>query len=69
MIRRAVLAVVVAGAMVTWWIGSPRQAGSETVKLGAPAPEVAGGPWIGSSPLTIASLRGRVALVEFWTFG
>lgn len=37
--------------------------------VGAPAPEVAGGPWIGSRALTMAALRGRVVLVEFWTYG
>jgi len=36
---------------------------------GAPAPEVTGGPWINSPPLTLAGLRGRVVLVEFWTYG
>ena len=35
-----------------------------------PAPELAGiDAWINTSPLTIASLRGKVVLVEFWTFG
>ena len=35
-----------------------------------PAPELTGiAAWINSDPLTIASLRGKVALVEFWTFG
>jgi len=35
-----------------------------------PAPELAGiDAWINSDPLTIASLRGKVVLVEFWTFG
>jgi peptide-methionine (R)-S-oxide reductase len=33
------------------------------------APEIAEGTWINSEPLTIAGLRGRVVLVEFWTFG
>ena len=34
-----------------------------------PAPEVAGiQAWINSEPITIASLRGKVVLVEFWTF-
>jgi thiol-disulfide isomerase/thioredoxin len=33
------------------------------------APELASGNWINSEPLTIKSLRGRVVLVEFWTFG
>ena len=33
------------------------------------APEFAPGAWINSEPLTLKSLRGRVVLVEFWTFG
>jgi hypothetical protein len=36
---------------------------------GQPAPEIAGGPWINSPPLTMAALRGRVVYVEFWTYG
>jgi peptide-methionine (R)-S-oxide reductase len=35
----------------------------------SPAPEFAQGTWINSDPLTLRSLRGRVVLVEFWTFG
>jgi cytochrome c biogenesis protein CcdA/thiol-disulfide isomerase/thioredoxin len=39
------------------------------VDLG-PSPELAGiSAWINSEPLTIASLRGKVVLVQFWTFG
>lgn len=33
------------------------------------APEFAKGNWINSDPLTLNKLRGRVVLVEFWTFG
>ena len=33
------------------------------------APAFAEGTWINSAPLTLDKLRGRVALVEFWTFG
>jgi thiol-disulfide isomerase/thioredoxin len=33
------------------------------------APEFATGDWINSAPLTLKSLRGRVVLVDFWTFG
>lgn len=33
------------------------------------APEFAKGNWINSEALTLAKLRGRVVLVEFWTFG
>ena len=38
-------------------------------RLGEPAPEINGGPWINSAPLTMSALRGRVVLVEFWTYG
>ena len=39
------------------------------LRVGTPAPEIAGAPWINSAPLTMAGLRGRVVLVEFWTYG
>jgi peptide-methionine (R)-S-oxide reductase len=32
------------------------------------APEISGGEWINSAPLTVKGLRGRVVLVDFWTF-
>ena len=35
----------------------------------ATAPELANGSWINSEPLTLKDLRGRVVLIEFWTFG
>lgn len=37
--------------------------------IGSPAPEISGGPWINSKPLTLNDLRGRVVLIEFWTYG
>jgi hypothetical protein len=52
----AVLAVAVTGE-------------AQVVQTGAPAPDVAGAAWINSAPLTLTSLRGRVVLVEFWTYG
>ena len=33
------------------------------------APALAEGTWLNSDPLTIESLRGRVVLVDFWTYG
>jgi len=33
------------------------------------APAFSDGNWINSEPLTIEKLRGRVVLVDFWTFG
>ena len=35
----------------------------------AAAPELAAGEWINSAPLKLNDLRGRVVLIEFWTFG
>ena len=32
------------------------------------APDLAPGTWINSDPLTLKTLRGRVVLVDFWTF-
>jgi hypothetical protein len=36
---------------------------------GRPAPDITAGKWINSAPLSLDGLRGRVVLVEFWTFG
>ena len=42
---------------------------AQPLRIGTPAPDVTGGPWINSAPLTLAGLRGRVVAVEFWTYG
>ena len=61
------LSVLVAALVASWFaLGS---AAGQSSRLGAPAPEVAGERWINSAPLTTQSLRGRVVLVEFWTYG
>ena len=44
-------------------------AGAQAPRLRDPAPDVKGGPWVNSAPLTTDALRGRVVLVEFWTYG
>ena len=33
------------------------------------APEIVSSTWINSEPLNIKELRGKVVIVEFWTFG
>ena len=38
------------------------------VPAGKPAPEITCKHWLNSEPLTIAALRGRIVLVEFWTY-
>ena len=42
---------------------------AEVIPAGKPAPELANGGWINSEPLTMQKLRGRVVLVDFWTYG
>lgn len=38
-------------------------------RVGIPAPEIASRTWINSEPKRMVDLRGKVVLVEFWTFG
>jgi hypothetical protein len=59
--------VAVLGLALALGVGVP--AIGQPARPGTPAPEIAGGPWINSAPLTLTSLRGRVVLVEFWTYG
>jgi thiol-disulfide isomerase/thioredoxin len=42
---------------------------AESATLGQPAPEVANEVWLNSEPSRLSQLRGKVVLVEFWTFG
>jgi hypothetical protein len=60
----ALLTVLAAGGF--WPTGPEAVRGTG---VGRPAPEIAGGPWINSEPLTLVGLRGRVVLVDFWTYG
>jgi len=57
------------GAGMLAAFGLSALAGAQGLRPGAAAPELAAGPWVNSAPLTMAELRGRVVLVEFWTYG
>jgi hypothetical protein len=59
--------ILCAGVLLA--LTGPVEPGGRLVPLGQPAPEITGGPWINSEPLSLAGLRGRVVLVEFWTYG
>ena len=50
-------------------VGGAAATAAQALRIGQPAPEVAAAAWINSTPLTISGLRGRVVLVEFWTYG
>ncbi|HSF07628.1 MAG TPA: hypothetical protein VLG10_17750 [Methylomirabilota bacterium] len=64
--RRWILLAVVVGLSLA---GRDPAASAQAVQPGTPAPEITAGPWINSASLTLAGLRGRVVLVEFWTYG
>lgn len=76
--RFVVLALVVAvGAAGAWlpaaFAGSGRPHGAPTLEDGLatsyPAPKFAGiAAWLNSPPLTMAALRGKVVLIDFWTY-
>jgi hypothetical protein len=66
MVARGLLASVVVAVSI---VGVAALATGQALRIGAPAPEVSNGAWINSEPLTIGGLRGRVVLVEFWTYG
>ena len=66
MARRAYLWVFL---LIGLTAGIVPPAGGQALRLGRPAPEITGAPWINSPPLTLSGLKGRVVLVEFWTYG
>ena len=63
---RGPLAVVSAG--ISRLTSGGQMTPSLTVTEETKAPEISGGQWINSEPLTLKSLHGRVVLIEFWTF-
>jgi thiol-disulfide isomerase/thioredoxin len=38
-------------------------------RVGIPAPDITNQTWLNSEPKRFADLKGKVVLVEFWTFG
>ena len=64
---RFVVAVSILCLGLLTWI--PGRAAAQAHLVGLPAPEIGGGPWLNSPPLTLRKLRGRVVLVDFWTSG
>lgn len=69
-VRRGLCAILLAGLTLAGLVvaGGPWLVTAQP-QTGQTAPDLTGGPWINSDPLTLAGLRGRVVLVEFWTYG
>ncbi len=56
-------------AIATIGLWPARPARTQGAATGRPLPEISADAWINSPPLGPAQLRGKVVLVEFWTFG
>ncbi|MGQ0810709.1 MAG: redoxin domain-containing protein [Nitrospiraceae bacterium] len=52
----------VLAALLASWI-------SVSAGVGMKAPELTNETWLNSPPLRVAELKGKVVMVEFWTFG
>jgi len=53
-------------AVISLLLNLPREAHA---LRGMKAPEITSSDWVNSEPTTMSDLRGKVVLVEFWTFG
>jgi hypothetical protein len=67
MVQRRLVCVALAAGLVGG-LGAIAS-GQALLQPGMPAPDIGGGPWINSEPLSLAGLRGRVILIDFWTYG
>jgi thiol-disulfide isomerase/thioredoxin len=52
------------GALAVLAIGSAAEAG-----IGMQAPDIRNDTWLNGRPVSFAELKGKVVMVEFWTFG
>lgn len=66
MVRWGCLIALLLTGLFGW--ASP-QARGQALKPGQLAADLTGGPWINGPALSMEGLRGRVVLLEFWTYG
>jgi hypothetical protein len=66
MARRGCFIVLLLTGLLGW---TGYQAGGQALRPGEFALSLTGGRWINSPPLPLEDLRGRVVLLEFWTYG
>ena len=55
------LTVLLAGIILTWAVVN--------AGVGMKAPDITNETWLNSTPLHLSDLKGKVVMVEFWTFG
>lgn len=59
-------------AVLLWVTTANGQPASQPTAMNVAAPELVGGPWLNTpdgNPITLASRRGQVTILHFWTFG
>jgi len=56
---------IVIGVVLAGWASLESADGM----IGNPAPDIVNEVWLNSVPLRMADLKGKVVMVEFWTFG
>ena len=61
--------LVVAVAVTTMLLQGISRAGQLGSGVAIRAPEIHSSVWINGGPASAADLRGKVVLVEFWTYG
>lgn len=61
---RALAFAILVSLAVLWAFGN-----APASLVGKQAPEWTNDTWINSEPLRLKDLRGKVVLIEFWTYG
>ncbi len=60
---------IIALALALWSLSPTWVHISAESLIGRPAPPIRSKTWLNSEPIEWSSLRGKVVLVEMWTFG
>jgi thiol-disulfide isomerase/thioredoxin len=55
------IGALLVGVFILWTIAN--------AGIGMSAPDIANDTWLNGAPLHLSDLRGKVVMVEFWTFG
>ncbi|HJS67577.1 MAG TPA: redoxin domain-containing protein [Nitrospiraceae bacterium] len=57
------------GIVIGFLLAGLASLGSASAMVGKPAPDITNEVWLNGAPLRMADLKGKVVMVEFWTFG